>query len=52
MLSKEAVVIQEARESVTVGWVEYIAARKPHWSESNYHCNSKSKRNGQRGIGS
>ncbi len=33
-----ALVMQEARESVTVGmaWSEYIAARKPKWSESHY----------------
>jgi integrase len=34
-----ALVMQRARESVTVGmaWAEYIAARKPYWSESHYH---------------
>jgi integrase len=33
-----AQVMQEARESVTVGaaWQEYIAARKPQWSERHY----------------
>ncbi|MEQ1621806.1 MAG: tyrosine-type recombinase/integrase [Methylococcales bacterium] len=41
-LAKEAeaaaLVLQEARESVTVGmvWAEYIAARKSKWSESHY----------------
>ncbi|NNM68485.1 MAG: integrase family protein [Gallionella sp.] len=40
--AKEAVtavlVVQEARESVTVGaaWQEYIAARRPQWSERHY----------------
>lgn len=31
--------MQEARESVTVGaaWAEYIATRKPYWSDSHYH---------------
>lgn len=34
-----AKVMQEARESVTVGkaWREYIAARKPNWSDRHYH---------------
>ena len=38
-----ALVMQEARESVTVGnaWIEYIAARKPYWSESHYHDHEK-----------
>jgi integrase len=42
-LAKEAedaaLEMQEARESVTVGmaWAEYIAIRKPYWSESHYH---------------
>ena len=38
-----ALVMQEARESVTVGnaWVEYITARKPYWSESHYHDHEK-----------
>jgi integrase len=33
-----AQVMQEARDSVTVGaaWLEYIAARKPQWSERHY----------------
>ena len=33
-----ALVIQEARETVTLGmaWPEYIAARKPQWSERHY----------------
>ena len=35
--------MQVARESVTVGiaWAEYIAARKPYWSESHYHDHEK-----------
>ncbi len=38
-----AIVMQAARESVTVGmaWAEYIAARKPYWSESHYHDHEK-----------
>jgi integrase len=38
-----ALVMQEARESVTVAiaWAEYIAARKPKWSESHYHDHEK-----------
>ncbi len=38
-----ALVMQEARESVTVGmaWSEYMAARKPKWSESHYHDHEK-----------
>ena len=38
-----ALVMQEARESVTVGmaWSEYIAARKPKWSESHYRDHEK-----------
>jgi len=34
-----ALEMQKARESVTVSmaWAEYIAARKPYWSESHYH---------------
>lgn len=38
-----ALVMQEARESVTVGmaWAEYMAARKPKWSESHYHDHEK-----------
>jgi integrase len=34
-----ALEMQKARESITVGmvWAEYIAARKPYWSESHYH---------------
>lgn len=34
-----ALVQQAARESVTVAtaWVDYIEARKPHWSERHYH---------------
>ncbi|MDD5276447.1 MAG: integrase arm-type DNA-binding domain-containing protein [Methylovulum sp.] len=46
-LAKEAeaaaLAMQEARESVTVAmaWAEYIAARKPKWSESHYHDHEK-----------
>ena len=38
-----ALVIQETREAVTVGmaWAEYMAARKPKWSESHYHDHEK-----------
>jgi integrase len=38
-----ALEIQKARESVTVGmaWAEYIAARKPYWSESHYRDHEK-----------
>jgi len=38
-----ALVMQKARESVTVSmaWSEYIAARKPYWSESHYHDHEK-----------
>lgn len=38
-----ALVMQKARESVTVGmaWAEYMAARKPNWSESHYHDHEK-----------
>ncbi len=42
-LAKEAeaaaLAMQKARESVTLAmaWTEYIAARKPYWSESHYH---------------
>ena len=38
-----ALVIKEALESVTVAmaWAEYIAARKPYWSESHYHDHEK-----------
>lgn len=30
---------QETRESITLGtaWAEYIAERKPHWSQSHWH---------------
>ena len=42
-LAKEAeaaaLAMKKARESVTLAmaWTEYIAARKPYWSESHYH---------------
>ncbi|MGZ4957121.1 MAG: tyrosine-type recombinase/integrase [Methylobacter sp.] len=38
-----ALEIQKARESITVGmaWAEYIAARKPYWSESHYRDHEK-----------
>jgi integrase len=38
-----ALAMKEARESVTVAmaWAEYIAARKPKWSESHYHDHEK-----------
>jgi integrase len=38
-----ALEMQKARESVTVGtaWAEYIAARKPYWSESHYRDHEK-----------
>lgn len=38
-----AQLMQESRESVTVAmaWAEYIAARKPKWSESHYRDHEK-----------
>jgi hypothetical protein len=38
-----ALEMQKARESVTVGmvWAEYIAVRKPYWSESHYRDHEK-----------
>jgi hypothetical protein len=38
-----ALMMQKARESVTVAiaWSEYIAARKPYWSESHYNDHVK-----------
>ncbi len=51
-LAKEAqaaaLVMQEARESVTLGmaWLEYIAARKLLWSEAHHHDHIKAMQAG------